>query len=268
MEHAIGSNFVSILEDRLAPVGRKSVRLWYDGLVVSKVHAEHNWWGLKRRGQAYLHHDIAQLSLHVALGAREPLPQIISHASLLEQVRAGLLGSPYLHNAVDVLHSAADEGGAQNALGNLGRLLLAGLRLQVEQRQIYVSLQVWAEPWLEVCLLRCFGRSTSLSRFTTHKSAPKMVGQSLTGLALPIDAREGDKGATQDQHVCEGEDESPPIQREHDGALYVLWLVIARSWPSRVYEKETKEVMKSNYRSRKEMLVVSGGWWVGKEWEY
>lgn len=40
----------------------------------------------------------------------------------------------------------------------------------------------------------------------------------LTSLSLSIHTGERDKGATKDQHVCDGEDKSPPINREHDNS--------------------------------------------------
>lgn len=64
---------------------------------------------------------------------------------------------------MDVLDGAADEGGAQDALGYLGSLLLALLGLQVEKRQVDVSLQVWTEPRLEVRFLCCVESCQSMS---------------------------------------------------------------------------------------------------------
>ena len=37
------------------------------------------------RGSTYLHHNVAQLILHLLLGALEPLEQIVAHAPLLQQ---------------------------------------------------------------------------------------------------------------------------------------------------------------------------------------
>lgn len=79
--------------------------------------------------QTHLHNYVAQLSLHLALGAREPLPQIIANASPLQQSRACLLGRTDLDDAVDILDCAADEGGPEDTLGDLRGLLLALLRL-------------------------------------------------------------------------------------------------------------------------------------------
>lgn len=51
---------------------------------------------------------------------------------------------------MDVLDGAAEQGGTQDALGHLGRLLGAVLRVQVEQRQVDVALQVRREPRSQV----------------------------------------------------------------------------------------------------------------------
>lgn len=56
---------------------------------------------------------------------------------------------------MDILDGAADERSSQDALGYLRRLLLPCLGLQMEKRQIDIALQVWTEPRLEVCFLRC-----------------------------------------------------------------------------------------------------------------
>lgn len=104
---------------------------------------------------AHLHHDVPQLSLYLLLGARKALEQVVAHAALLQKRRTRLLCAADLDDALDVLDGAADERGAQNALRNLGRLLLAGLGLLVKQRQVDVLLEVLAEPRLEIGLLRC-----------------------------------------------------------------------------------------------------------------
>lgn len=82
--------------------------------------------------QTHLHNYITQLSLHLALSARESLPQIIANTSSLQQSRACLLGRADLDDTVDVLDCAADEGGPEDTLGDLRGLFLALFRLQVQ----------------------------------------------------------------------------------------------------------------------------------------
>lgn len=82
--------------------------------------------------QTHLHNHIAQLGLHLTLGAREALPQIIADAPPLQQSRTCLLGRADLDDAVDILDSAADEGGPKDTLRDLRALFLALLRLEVE----------------------------------------------------------------------------------------------------------------------------------------
>jgi hypothetical protein len=54
---------------------------------------------------------------------------------------------------VDVLDGAAEKRCADDAVGNLGRLLRALLGLHVQQGQVDVALEMWPEPWCEVCAL-------------------------------------------------------------------------------------------------------------------
>lgn len=105
------------------------------------------------KGRAsHLGHHVAQLILHLLLSALEALPQVVAHAAALQQRAACLLGRLDLDEAVDVLDGAAQEGGAQDALGDLGRLLAAVL---VQECEVDVSLEMRAEPGREVGALCC-----------------------------------------------------------------------------------------------------------------
>jgi hypothetical protein len=60
-----------------------------------------------------------------------------------------------LNNALNVFDGASYEGRSYDAIGDLDALLCAGLGLEVEERQVDVSLEVRTEPWFEVGALGC-----------------------------------------------------------------------------------------------------------------
>lgn len=146
-ECCVRVDLVGGLEDGCTPVGRKTVGLVQVALVSGGTLND------LLVASAYLHHYIPELSLHLALSAREALEQVIAHAALLEERCTRLLCAADVDDALDVLDGTADKRGAQDALGNLRRLLLAGLRVLVQQRQVDVFLEVLAKPGLKVCLL-------------------------------------------------------------------------------------------------------------------
>ena len=104
-------------------------------------------------GEAHLEHNVAQLLLHFLLSALVALPQVVAYAASLKHKNARALGTAQLHNAVDVRYGAAHEGGTQHTVGDLG--------VQVEERQVYIALQVVAEPLCEIDTARWCGESLS-----------------------------------------------------------------------------------------------------------
>lgn len=55
-----------------------------------------------------------------------------------------------------------------------------------------------------------------LSRLSAAAEMGKTTSlEALTSLALPVDTRKCNKGPSQNEHVSDGEDKSPPIQGEH-----------------------------------------------------
>ena len=109
---------------------------------------------LRKPEHAYLHDNFPKLLLNLLLCALEALPEVVADAAALQQRAAGLLRRADLDDAVDVLDGPPQQRCPQHAVGHLGRLLLARLRLQVQQRQVDVPLQMLREPGREV---RAFG---------------------------------------------------------------------------------------------------------------
>lgn len=98
-----------------------------------------------------LHHNVPQLLLHLLLRTQESLPQVVAHASPLQQCAARLLRRPDLDDAVDVLDGPPQQCRPQHAVRDLGSLLLlavaAGrLGLEMKERQVDVTLQMRREP--------------------------------------------------------------------------------------------------------------------------
>lgn len=138
----VGGDLVGGLEDDLTPAGNKGVGLCGIELGMAREQREDS--------QTHLHDDVTQLLLHLFLGAQEALPQVVADATALEQGAAGLFGGADLDDAVDVLNSAAQQGGADDAVGNLGGLVGAFFRFHVKKREVDVALEVRAEPWGQV----------------------------------------------------------------------------------------------------------------------
>ena len=87
----------------------------------------------EQRYSTYLHHYISQLLLHLLLRPAEPLPEVVADAASLQERAARGLCRADLDDAVDVLDRAPQEGRSYDALGDLGALLRAALRLEVQQ---------------------------------------------------------------------------------------------------------------------------------------
>lgn len=148
-EDGVGCDFVGGLEDGLAPVRCKGVGLYS---MVSKTCFQTS---LSGAYSSYLHDHVPQLLFHLLLCAAEPLPQVIAHASPLQERATRSLRGPNLDDAVDVLDGAPQQRCSQNAIGDLWALFRAVLGLEMEEGEIDVALQMRTEPRLEVCALSC-----------------------------------------------------------------------------------------------------------------
>lgn len=173
--------------------------------------------------ETHLAHDIAQLLLHLLLGTLEPLPQVVAHAALLQQRAARLLGRPELHQAAQVLERPAQQGRADDAVGDGGGLLAAlgagVLGRHVKQRQVDVALQVRAEPRLQVGQLgcRCVSNCTGTGRqglccgaHALHCKAGR-GRERHTGTTLAVDAGKDHQGAAQNHDVGKGQGQALPV---------------------------------------------------------
>ena len=96
----------------------------------------------------HLLNDVAELALHLVLGTLEALPQVVADAAPEQQRAAGLLGRLDLDEALNVFDGAAQERGAEDAVGHARRLFAVGA--EVQQGEVDVALEVGAEPGREV----------------------------------------------------------------------------------------------------------------------
>ena len=140
--------------------------------------------------QTHLVHDIFNFDFHFLLRALEALPQLVAHGTALQQRLQRRLGLSELHNALDVLDRALQQGGLEHRVRHLAQLLLVvavgagGLRVQVQQAEVDVARDVLREPGLE---LRGAG-----------------------DLALAVDGGEAVEGADEDYEVGCGQEEAGP----------------------------------------------------------
>ena len=139
---------------------------------------------------AYLIHNILNFNLHFLLRALEALPQLIADGTTLQQSLQRRLGLSELHNALDVLDRALQQGSLEHRVWHLAQFLLViavgagGLRIQVQQAEVDVARDVLREPGLEL--------------------------GGAGDLALAVDGGEAVEGADEDYEVGCGQEEAGP----------------------------------------------------------
>jgi hypothetical protein len=83
-------------------------------------------WVLRQRMRATtdLVYHVSDFLFDFLFSTQEPLPELVSNAAALKQVRQRMLRVPYHDDAVDIFYGAAQESGFEHAVRNLGLALL------------------------------------------------------------------------------------------------------------------------------------------------
>lgn len=138
----------------LTPVGREGVGLRCTPFISTFVNLlllqNH-----RPAGRPDLIHDIPHLLLDLLLRQQAPLPQLIAHAPFLQQGSQRLLCVADGDHAADVFGRAPQQRRSQHAFRYGGRFLVAGLGLEVQEREVDVALEVRWEPGFEGGCLDC-----------------------------------------------------------------------------------------------------------------